>query len=169
ESTSTLTASTYLLGTGNVTGTYTGTVKYVAVKINDTTYTKVPVNADGTYTYYIKDKVTSKDDVITVLGYDSTGAVVAEKAVTLDPGVAPTMKADEFVIGTTRNVTGTFTGGIKYVGIKVGDTTYSKVPVATDGTYTYYAKDKITDATEEVTVLGYDSVGLALEVKVTVK
>ncbi|MBA3927684.1 immunoglobulin-like domain-containing protein [Listeria rustica] len=168
EGSSTITAGTYLLGANNVTGTYTGAVKYVAIKINDTTYSKVPVNADGSYQYYIKDKVASKDDVVTVLGYDSTGAVVAQDNVTIDPGVAPTMKADDFTIGTTRNITGTFTGGIKYVGIKVGDTTYSKVPVATDGTYTYYAKDKITDATAKVTVLGYDAVGLALEVEVAV-
>ncbi|MBC2333788.1 hypothetical protein HBP45_13715, partial [Listeria welshimeri] len=104
-----------------------------------------------------------------VLGYDSTGAVVAQSTVAIDPGVAPTMTADDFVVGTTKEVTGTFTGGIKYVAVKVGDTTYSKVPVNANGTYKYYAKDKITDTTTKVTVLGYDSTGLALEVDLTVK
>ncbi|MBC1890729.1 immunoglobulin-like domain-containing protein [Listeria booriae] len=169
ENKSTLTANTYKLGDSNVTGAYTGSVKYVAVKIDDTTYSKVPVNTDGSYQYYIKDKVTNKDNKVTVLGYDSTGAVVAQSAVTIDPGVAPTMTADDFVVGTTKEVTGTFTGGIKYVAIKVGDTTYSKVPVNANGTYKYYAKDKITDTTTKVTVLGYDSTGLALEVDLTVK
>lgn len=166
---STMTANTYKLGDSNATGTYTGAVKYVAVKINDTTYSKVPVNTDGTYQYYIKDKVSSKDDVVTVLGYDSTGAVVAQAIVTIDPGVAPTMTANDYTIGTT-NVTGTYTGGVKYVAIQVGDTVYSKVPVNADGTFQYYSKDKITDATVKVTVLGYDSTGkVAVQADVTVK
>ncbi|MBC2159656.1 autolysin modifier protein [Listeria booriae] len=170
EESSTMTATTYKLGDGNVTGTFTGAVKYVAAKINGEVYGKVPVNAtDKTFQYYIKDKVTSKDDEIIMLGYDATGAVVAQATVTIDPGVAPTMTADEFVIGTSKEVTGTYTGGIKYVGIKVGDTTYSKVPVATDGTYKYYAKNLITDATQTVTVLGYDAAGLALQKEVTVR
>ncbi|MBC1778789.1 autolysin modifier protein [Listeria booriae] len=169
ENASSLTTDTYKLGDGNVTGTYTGEVKYVAVKVNDASYGKVPVATDGTYKYYIKDKVSSKDDVVTVYGYDATGAVVAQKTVTIDPGVAPTMTVDDFVIGTSKEVTGTYTGGIKYVAIKVGDSTYSKVPVADDGTYKYYAKDKITNATTKVTVLGYNAVGLALEKEVTVR
>ncbi|MBC2002145.1 hypothetical protein HCA78_00095 [Listeria booriae] len=169
EDSSTLTTNTYKLGDPNATGNYTGTVKYVAVKVNTTTYGKVPVNTDGTYQYYIKDKVGSKDDVVTVYGYDATGAIVAQKAVTIDPGVAPTMTVDPFVIGTSKEVSGTYTGGIKYVAIKVGDTTYSKVPVADDGTYKYYAKDKITNGTTKVTVLGYNAVGLALEKEVTVQ
>ncbi|MBC2161707.1 beta strand repeat-containing protein [Listeria booriae] len=169
EDSSTLTTNTYKLGDPNATGNYTGTVKYVAVKVNTTTYGKVPVNTDGTYQYYIKDKVGSKDDVVTVYGYDATGAIVAQKAVTIDPGVAPTMTVDPFVIGTSKEVSGTYTGGIKYVAIKVGDTTYSKVPVADDGTYKYYAKDKITNVTTKVTVLGYNAVGLALEKEVTVQ
>ncbi|MBC2370743.1 autolysin modifier protein [Listeria booriae] len=170
ENTSTLTADKYTLGDSNVTGKYTGAVKYVGVKINDTTYSKVPVNADGSYQYYIKDKVGSKDDVITVLGYDSTGAVVAQETATIDPGVAPTMTADEFLVGTTKNVTGTFTGGVKYVGLQVGGTVYSKVPVNADGTYQYYAKDKIADTATTVTVLGYDSTGaVAVQAVVAVK
>ncbi|MDT0111558.1 Ig-like domain-containing protein [Listeria booriae] len=169
EDSSTLTTNTYKLGDPNATGNYTGTVKYVAVKVNTTTYGKVPVNTDGTYQYYIKDKVGSKDDVVTVYGYDATGAIVAQKAVTIDPGVAPTMTVDPFVIGTSKEVSGTYTGGIKYVAIKVGDTTYSKVPVADDGTYKYYAKDKITNGTTKVTVLGYNAVGLALEKEVTLQ
>ncbi|MBC2181546.1 autolysin modifier protein [Listeria booriae] len=169
EDSSTLTTNTYKLGDPNATGNYTGTVKYVAVKVNTTTYGKVPVNTDGTYQYYIKDKVGSKDDVVTVYGYDATGAIVAQKAVTIDPGVAPTMTVDPFVIGTSKEVSGTYTGGIKYVAIKVGDTTYSKVPVADDGTYKYYAKDKITNGATKVTVLGYNAVGLALEKEVTVQ
>ncbi|MBC2322082.1 beta strand repeat-containing protein [Listeria booriae] len=169
EDSSTLTTNTYKLGDPNATGNYTGTVKYVAVKVNTTTYGKVPVNTDGTYQYYIKDKVGSKDDVVTVYGYDATGAIVAQKAVTIDPGVAPTMTVEPFVIGTSKEVSGTYTGGIKYVAIKVGDTTYSKVPVADDGTYKYYAKDKITNGTTKVTVLGYNAVGLALEKEVTVQ
>ncbi|MBC1918449.1 autolysin modifier protein [Listeria booriae] len=170
EAVSTMTATTYKLGDGNVTGTFTGSVKYVAAKINGVVYGKVPVNAtDKTFQYYIKDKVTSKDDEIVVLGYDATGAVVAQATATIDPGVAPTMTVDDFVIGTSKEVTGTYTGGIKYVGIKVGDTTYSKVPVATDGTYKYYAKNLITDATQTVTVLGYDAAGLALQEEVKVQ
>lgn len=156
---STLHADTYKLGDANATGTYTGAVKYVAVQVNGTVFGKVPVNSDGTYRYYIKDKVASKDDAVAVLAYDATGEMVAEAQVTIDPGVAPTLSSDEFTIGTTTYVSGKYTGGVKYVGLKVGDTIYSKVPVSTDGTYQYYAKDKVKNATDVVTVLGYDATG----------
>ncbi|MBC1284296.1 autolysin modifier protein [Listeria booriae] len=170
ETSSTLTASTYALGDGNVVGTYTGAVKYVAVTINGVSYGKVPVNADGTYSYYIKDKVTSKIDIIVVKGYDDANTVVAQANVTIDPGVAPAMTAEAFTIGTTRFVTGTYTGGVKYVGLKVGDRVYDRVPVATDGTYQYYAKDLITSATTTVTVLGYDAANqVTVQTVVTVR
>ncbi|MBC1474995.1 autolysin modifier protein [Listeria grandensis] len=170
ENTATLTTNTYTLGADNATGTYTGPVKYVAVKVNDTTYSRVPVNADGSYKYYIKDKVKSKDDVVTVLGYDDANTVIVQKVVKIDPGIAPTLTTDEFVIDTTRFVTGKFTGGVKYVGLKVGDTVYDRVPVSTDGTYQYYAKDKIKDTTTTVTVLGYDATNtVTIQTIVTVK
>ncbi|MBC1500781.1 right-handed parallel beta-helix repeat-containing protein [Listeria weihenstephanensis] len=171
EEVSTLTSDSYTLGEGNVKGTYTGTVRYVAVKVGATIYSKVPVNADGTYQYYIKDKVSGKNDIVTVLGYDSTGTIVAQKIITINTVVAPvpTMVANDFVVGTTKEVTGTATGGIQYVGLKVGDKTYDKVPISADGTYKYYAKDKITNTASKVTVLGYDSIGLVLEKPVLVK
>ncbi|WP_260451209.1 immunoglobulin-like domain-containing protein [Listeria booriae] len=170
EVASTMTATTYKLGDGNVTGTFTGSVKYVAAKINGEVYGKVPVNAtDKTFQYYIKDKVTSKDDEIIVLGYDATGAVVAQATATIDPGVAPTMAVNDYVLDS-RDVVGTYTGDVKYVGLKVGENTYNKVPVATDGTYTYYAKDKIKDTTTPVTVLGYNATGaVVVQKSVTVK
>ncbi|MBC6316931.1 immunoglobulin-like domain-containing protein, partial [Listeria grandensis] len=74
------------------------------------------------------------------------------------------------VIDTTRFVTGKFTGGVKYVGLKVGDTVYDRVPVSSDGTYQYYAKDKIKDTATTVTVLGYDATNtVTIQTVVTVK
>ncbi|MBC2306297.1 immunoglobulin-like domain-containing protein, partial [Listeria booriae] len=109
-------------------------------------------------------------DIIVVKGYDDANTVVAQANVTIDPGVAPTMTADAFTIGTTRFVTGTYTGGVRYVGLKVGDRVYDRVPVATDGTYQYYAKDLITSATVPVTVLGYDAANqVTVQTVVTVR
>ncbi|MBC2173888.1 immunoglobulin-like domain-containing protein [Listeria booriae] len=164
----TLTPADFAVGTdARVTGTYTGAVKKVALEVNGTIYSAVAVAADGTFQYYAKDKILSKTDVVNVIGYDSVGAVVEKKAVKLTDGVAGagSLTPANFKLGTDVRVTGTYTGAVKKVALEVNGTIYSAVAVAADGTFQYYAKDKVLSKTDVVKVIGYDANNQVVDTK----
>ncbi|WP_163655325.1 immunoglobulin-like domain-containing protein [Listeria sp. PSOL-1] len=152
----TITTDEYAVDDSFVTGTYTGNVKTIALKINDQVYDTVNVGTDGKFQYYAKGKITSATDVVSVLAYNSEGALVDTKSVTVKPKSVPTVTItpDAYTLNT-NNVTGTYTGGIARIALQVGSTVYGMVPVAADGTFKYYAKNIITSATDVVQVIAY--------------
>ncbi|WP_099224479.1 immunoglobulin-like domain-containing protein [Listeria costaricensis] len=162
----------YTLEDNYVNGTYTGDIKYVALKVNGTTYGKVNVLDSNNFRYYAKDKIKNTTDSVQVIGYNAAGGVIDTKPVTVNAkpvakGVIET--ADTYELGTNYT-SGTYSGDIQKVALKVGDTTYSTVPVSSDGTWKYYAKDKIKDTTTPVTIIGYNQAGEAVSEKtITVK
>ncbi|MBC1435400.1 DUF5011 domain-containing protein [Listeria rocourtiae] len=165
----TLTPADFAVGTdARVIGTYTGAVKKVALEVNGTIYSAVAVATDGTFQYYAKDKILSKADVVNVIGYDSAGAVVQKKAVKLTDGVAGagSITPVTFKLGTDVRVTGTYTGAVKRVALEVNGTVYSAVGVAVNGTFQYYAKDKILSKTDVVKVIGYDASNQVVDTKI---
>ncbi|KGL39096.1 hypothetical protein BMT55_00910 [Listeria newyorkensis] len=164
----TIKASDFVVGSDQrVAGTYTGGVKKVALSVNGTVYTSVGVAADGTFTYYAKDKVLSKTDDVKVLAYNANGDLIQTVKVNLTDSSAlqGTVTPAKFTIGSDLRVTGTYTGGVKKVELEVNGTVYTGVGVAADGTFTYYAKDKVFATTDVVKVLAYNSAGTLIDTK----
>ncbi|MBC1937097.1 DUF5011 domain-containing protein [Listeria grandensis] len=164
----TITASNFVVGSDlRVAGTYTGGVKKVALSVNGTVYTSVGVAADGTFTYYAKDKVLSKTDDVKVLAYNANGDLIQTVKVNLTDSSAlqGTVTPAKFTIGADLRVAGTYTGGVKKVALEVNGTVYTGVAVAADGTFTYYAKDKVLATTDVVKVLAYNSAGTLIDTK----
>ncbi|MBA3926318.1 immunoglobulin-like domain-containing protein [Listeria rustica] len=163
---STITPVAFKLKTdANVTGTFTGSVKYVALKVGDKVYDKVGVLNDTEWRYYGKDKITDATTPVSVIGYDSTGTQIAEESITITPEDSSTLTTNTYTIGDA-NATGAYTGTVRYVAVKVNETTYGKVPVNADGSYKYYIKDKVASKDDVVTVLGYDTTGAIVAQKV---
>ncbi|WP_314059277.1 immunoglobulin-like domain-containing protein [uncultured Vagococcus sp.] len=77
-----LKATTYKIGTSNLTGEYTGDVKSIKVSINGTIYSGGTVK-DGTYSFYIFRKITALTDDVKVTGYDANGLKLNESKVTI--------------------------------------------------------------------------------------
>ncbi|MBC1499196.1 autolysin modifier protein, partial [Listeria weihenstephanensis] len=156
----TVTPNKFELGTDlRVAGTYTGGVKKVALQVNGETFTGVGVLADGTFTYYAKDKVLSKTDVVKVIAYNANNQVVDTKTVTVtdsSSNVESKVTPATFKIGDAR-VTGTQAGAVKKVGLEINGTVHAYVPVVDATTFQYYAKNLILSDTDEVYVIGYDS------------
>ncbi|WP_088816517.1 MULTISPECIES: immunoglobulin-like domain-containing protein [Listeria] len=139
-----------------VQGTYTGNVKYVSLVVNGTEYVKTPVKDATTWSYYSKGKI-ALGDTVTIKAYNGAGVVVDEETVNVveNPPGESTVAANDFVLYQDKYVTGTYTGNVKYVALKVNGTVLNKIAVA-GGSYSYYARPNITSKEDVVSVIAYN-------------
>ncbi|PNP89376.1 hypothetical protein BMT55_12825 [Listeria newyorkensis] len=171
STTGTITPATYNLPADKtLTATYTGDVKTVKVVINGTTYTGGTV-ANGTVSFYIGNKITSKDDVVKIYAYDAYGTELSNKTVTINSTTSitsGTITPAEYTVGTT-NLTADYTGDVKSVKVNINGTDYTG-GTFTDGKLTFYIGGKIKSSTDAVTVTAFDAAGKQLDQEtVTVK
>ncbi|EUJ26128.1 hypothetical protein MFLO_14277 [Listeria floridensis FSL S10-1187] len=164
-----ITPSDFTIGKdGFVKGIYVGDVKTIALEVNGKIYTAVNVVNDSQFQYYAKDKIKAASDDVKVLAYSSTGQLVDTKVVVIVTGEKESSKIEtvnNFVIGTDGFIKGTYSGNAKQISIKVNGTSYSPVNVGVNNTFQYYAKDKISKATDQVSVLLFDEKGALLSEK----
>ncbi|TYV04634.1 hypothetical protein FZ054_09435 [Listeria monocytogenes] len=78
-----LTSESYELGTDYVTGTYTGNVVRVALEVNLVVGAKVPVLNSTDFSCAATDIITSVDDKVRVLGFDSSNRLLSRIPVTI--------------------------------------------------------------------------------------
>ncbi|KGL42534.1 immunoglobulin-like domain-containing protein [Listeria booriae] len=155
-------------GDKNITGTYTDDVHYVVVTVNGIDY-KGGTFADGEFKFYALDKISSANDVVTMAAYDKAGKLLDTKTIKL-VGPAPenvikgTITPNQLVLGTDKNITGTYTGEVKSVQVTVNDTTY-KGGTFTDGEFKFYSHDKVKSVTDEVIIVALDKAGNVLDTK----
>ncbi|EUJ22585.1 modifier protein of major autolysin LytC, partial [Listeria grandensis FSL F6-0971] len=152
-----------------VSGSFTGSVSKVAISVNGTVYPAVAVGANNKFQYYAKDKIKNTTDVVKVIGYNSEGTSIATSTVTLaGPDSLTgtiTPNPSNFVISTDAYVKGTFTGNVKYVSLVVNSVESAKVNVMDATNWQYYAKGKITNPTDVVSVKGYNAAGTLVDTK----
>ncbi|MBC1285364.1 hypothetical protein HB818_06315 [Listeria booriae] len=148
----------------NVTGTFTGDVKSIKLVYNGVTYSGGTV-ANGNFSFYALDKITDKSKAARIDGYDAKGNKIATSAIALSDsqdstsGVGTgTVTANDFNVGTDTNITGSFTGDVTSIKVRVDSTVYSGGTLA-NGNFTFYAKDKINNTNQVVFVDGYDRNG----------
>ncbi|EUJ23129.1 hypothetical protein PGRAN_09361, partial [Listeria grandensis FSL F6-0971] len=152
-----------------VSGSFTGSVSKVAISVNGTVYPAVAVGANNKFQYYAKDKIKNTTDVVKVIGYNSEGTSIATTTVTvagpesLTGTITP--NPSNFVISTDTYVKGTFTGNVKYVSLVVNSVESAKVNVVDATNWQYYAKGKITNPTDIVSVKGYNAAGTLVDTK----
>ncbi|MBC2170441.1 toxin Cry1Ac domain D-VI-related protein [Listeria booriae] len=157
-----ITANDFRLGTNSaVTGTYTGNVAEVQLFVNGIGKGKATVRS-GAISYYAMDKIRSLSDVVELVSYDNRGNENDRKTVNIlsTTPVTGTITPANFTMGTDTRVTGTFTGPVAKVGLKVNGTEIGKVGVS-GGTFSYYAFRAFT-ASDRVEVVAYASNGAEL-------
>ncbi|MBC2306395.1 DUF5011 domain-containing protein, partial [Listeria booriae] len=153
----TITANSFKLGKDSyVTGTLTGDVAKVELQVNGAPGQKINVSG-STYQYYAKSKILSATDDVKMVAYNSAGIVVNIKSVAIST-TDGTVVANDFTVGTDSYVTGTLTGDVTRIALKVDGVLKSGIP-ATAGAFQYYAKSLITSATNSVEVIAYDATG----------
>ncbi|MBC1918579.1 hypothetical protein HCJ46_07415 [Listeria booriae] len=79
-----ITTANFKVGENNITGSFTGDVKQVAISINGTKYYGGTVSATaGTYKFYVLDKKIQATDTVIVYGYDPESKLLSQKTVTI--------------------------------------------------------------------------------------
>ncbi|MBC1797011.1 hypothetical protein HCA55_09735 [Listeria booriae] len=74
----------FKVGENNITGTFTGDVKKLAISINGKMYYGGTITPEtGSYKFYVLDKKIKATDEVTVYGYDPDGKLLSQKNVTI--------------------------------------------------------------------------------------
>ncbi|MBC2167825.1 hypothetical protein HCB26_14705 [Listeria booriae] len=140
----------------------------IAVVLPDGTIVSKTANAQGTATFFVTDL--KAGDIITVT-QTKNGITSKQAAITITPDQSEvvTVTTEDFMIGKDSYIKGTYTGDVAKLAIEVNGTLLQKINVP-NSPYQYYAKGKVTVATDQVYVITYDSNDNQLEkTKVDIK
>ncbi|MBC1937844.1 hypothetical protein HCA69_15885 [Listeria grandensis] len=80
----------------------------------------------------------------------------------LENKTSGTITTNAFTLGVDNYVKGTFTGDVAKIGLEVNDAPQQIIPISSSP-YQYYAKDKISAATDQVYMIAYDKNGNELQ------
>ncbi|WP_088825692.1 immunoglobulin-like domain-containing protein [Listeria goaensis] len=160
----------YLVGVDSrIQAEVTGDVTKVYLEVDGVRKSTIPVASS--FEYYAKNVITHVNQDVYLVGLNASNEQLARTKVTLKDGQirTGTVSPKNFIVGADAYVKGTYTGDIKKVGLSVNGTVLYSIPVATDGSFQYYARPNITNAnTDQVYVIGYNSEGNEVSrVKVT--
>ncbi|WP_317914367.1 immunoglobulin-like domain-containing protein [Carnobacterium maltaromaticum] len=166
----TVTPVAYQVGVdSSLIGTYTGDVNTIRVYVDGTEYTGgTLIKADGSFKFYLKDKVKNVNQVVTIKGFDVNGNVLSTNTITLKAqtvGIGQILPAP-FVLGTDYYVTGTYKGDVRKIRVFVDGTEFGGGTINSDGTFKFYGRDKIKSKTSEVKIIAYDMNDVATEEKI---
>ncbi|MBC2022214.1 hypothetical protein HCA81_14250 [Listeria booriae] len=78
-----ISTANYTVGATNITGTFAGDIRKLAVSINGTKYYGGSLTTNGTYKFYVLDKKIKATDTVIVYGYDANNGLLSQKTVTI--------------------------------------------------------------------------------------
>ncbi|MBC2675184.1 beta strand repeat-containing protein [Listeria booriae] len=144
-----------------VTGTADAAITKVKIIVNNVD-ARSTATANGKYSIYASDKITSSTDVVQIVGYDANGTEVKRMTVpvvSVDPAARAITVADYTL--RTPSITGTFGSDIKKIQLFV-DGAFARQGAITGNAFEVYAQDKVTSATQVVQIVGFDASGVEL-------
>ncbi|MBC2100175.1 hypothetical protein HCJ70_14075 [Listeria booriae] len=154
-----VTADKYNVFSGEyVTGTADAAVTRVKLVVNGVD-ARTTTTANGAYSIYAQDKITSASDNVQIVALDKDN--VARKTITVqvvnDNPTAKVITPADYTIGTD-NIIGAFGSDIKKVQLFV-DGTFARQAAISGNSFTVYAADKVTSASQKVEMVGFDASG----------
>ncbi|MBC2241586.1 Ig-like domain-containing protein [Listeria booriae] len=154
-----VTADKYNVFSGEyVTGTADAAVTRVKLVVNGVD-ARTTTTANGAYSIYAQDKITSASDNVQIVALDKDN--VARKTIAVqvvnDNPTAKVITPADYAIGTD-NITGTFGSDIKKVQLFV-DGTFARQAAISGNSFTVYAADKVTSASQKVEMVGFGASG----------
>ncbi|MBC2240569.1 immunoglobulin-like domain-containing protein [Listeria booriae] len=136
-----------------LSGTYTGDITAISVDVNGKRYYGGTVNG-GEFSFYALDKIANPGDVVIINLYSADKVI--QKSITVQIKEATKVTQAAYNVKDS-NITGTFNNpDITKMNIVVNGTTYWGGTL-TNGTFKFYALDKIKSATDEVTMNFYNA------------
>ncbi|MBC1230816.1 hypothetical protein HB816_10190 [Listeria booriae] len=79
-----ISTANYTVGATNITGTFAGDIRKLAVSVNGTKYYGGSLTTNGTYKFYALDKKIKATDTVIVYGYDANNGLLSEKTVIIN-------------------------------------------------------------------------------------
>ncbi|GAA2892852.1 immunoglobulin-like domain-containing protein [Enterococcus casseliflavus] len=150
----TITPDTYNVSSGEqfLRGTYTGDVASARVYVNGSSV-RGGNFAEGSFEFFIGNRIQSVDDVVEIEALDQTGKVLDRTTVELTRDLAGTITPDQYRVGETM-ITGTFTGDVNFARLVI-DGTPSNAWGGTfnaDGTFSFYVANLGIKAGDKVEI-----------------
>ncbi|MBC2180020.1 hypothetical protein HCJ82_07660 [Listeria booriae] len=154
-----VTADQYNVFSGEyVTGTADAAVTKVKLVVNGVD-ARTTATANGAYSIYAQDKITSASDNVQIVALDKDN--VARKTISVqvvnDNPAAKVITPADYTIGTD-NIIGAFGSDIKRVQLFVNGA-FARQAAISGNSFTVYAADKVTSASQKVEMVGFDASG----------
>lgn len=154
ESQGTAFPTDFVLGSTTIVGSYEGDVDHAQLVINDKAISWGGNFKEGSFTYYVGNKVKAGDKVKLVL-YSSRNKKLSETTVTIkSANKQGKLIANIYTIGDL-NLTGTYTGDIAKARLVVNGKTISWGGNFVSGKFSYYAGQSKIKAGDTVELIGY--------------
>ncbi|WP_144809104.1 immunoglobulin-like domain-containing protein [Enterococcus casseliflavus] len=150
----TITPDTYNVSSGDqfLRGTYTGDVASARVYVNGSSV-RGGNFAEGSFEFFIGNRIQSVDDVVEIEALDQTGKVLDLTTVELTRDLAGTITPDQYRIGETM-ITGTFTGDVNFARLVINGTPSNAWggTFNADGTFSFFVANLGIKAGDKVEI-----------------
>ncbi|EUJ20963.1 immunoglobulin-like domain-containing protein [Listeria aquatica] len=152
-----------------ITGSYTGDVKKVAVLLDSEKGQTITVQEDGSYSYYIGNKLQSGLHTAWMIAYDEVGKELNRKQIELVHYVTTgSISTTPFVLEKDSYVTGTYEGDVAKIALEVDGEMRQSIAVPKNSpNYRYYLdkRNELQTGEHEVNIVAYDAAGKELDRK----
>lgn len=150
----TITPDTYNISSGEqfLRGTYTGDVASARVYVNGSSV-RGGNFAEGSFEFFIGNRIQSVDDVVEIEALDQYGKVLDRTTVELTRDLAGTITPDQYRVGETM-ITGTFTGDVNFARLVINGTASNAWggTFNADGTFSFYVANLGIKAGDKVEI-----------------
>lgn len=150
----TITPDTYNISSGEqfLRGTYTGDVASARVYVNGSSV-RGGNFAEGSFEFFIGNRIQSVDDVVEIEALDQYGKVLDRTTVELTRDLAGTITPDQYRVGKTM-ITGTFTGDVNFARLVINGTASNAWggTFNADGTFSFYVANLGIKAGDKVEI-----------------
>ncbi|MBC1235453.1 immunoglobulin-like domain-containing protein [Listeria booriae] len=142
-------------------GTVTGDITHVKLELNGTIMASPAfIQEDNSFQYYVGSHITSLDDKVVLVGYDSKGTEVSRTMINLKETQGTIATQDYLVGGADKYIRGTTTGDITHVKLEVNGTVMtSPALIQENNTFQYYTGSHITSTEDNAVLIGYNAQG----------
>ncbi|MGM0155594.1 hypothetical protein IGK30_003461 [Enterococcus sp. AZ178] len=133
-------------------GSYTGDVASARVYVNGSSV-RGGNFADGSFEFFIGNRIQSVDDVVEIEALDQTGKVLDRTTVELTRDLAGTITPDQYRVGEAI-ITGTFTGDVNFARLVINGTPSNAWggTFNADGTFSFYVANLGIKAGDKVEI-----------------
>ncbi len=133
-------------------GSYTGDVVSARVYVNGSSV-RGGNFADGSFEFFIGNRIQSVDDVVEIEALDQYGKVLDRTTVELTRDLAGTITPDQYRVGETM-ITGTFTGDVNFARLVINGTPSNAWggTFNADGTFSFYVANLGIKASDKVEI-----------------